>query len=64
MNLLIVGRGKTGSVVAEVARARRHHVRALSSAENAGCCALTPDALSAIDAVIDFTTPTAVVANA
>jgi 4-hydroxy-tetrahydrodipicolinate reductase len=64
MNLLILGRGKTGSIVAEVARARRHHVRVLSAAENAGCSALTPDALSAIDAVIDFTTPTAVVANA
>jgi 4-hydroxy-tetrahydrodipicolinate reductase len=64
MNLLILGRGKTGSIVAEVARARRHHVRALSAAENAGGSALTPDALSAIDAVIDFTAPTAVVANA
>src|ERR1035441_6106312 len=34
MNLLILGRGKTGSLVAEVARERRHHVRALSAAEN------------------------------
>ena len=64
MNLLILGRGKTGSLVAEVARARRHHVRVLSAAENPRASALTPDALSAIDVVIDFTTPAAVVANA
>jgi 4-hydroxy-tetrahydrodipicolinate reductase len=64
MNLLILGRGKTGSLVAEVARARRHHVRVLSAAENTGACALTPAALSGIDVVIDFTTPGAAVANA
>jgi len=64
MNLLILGRGKTGSMVAEVAFSRRHHVRVLASAENAGGCALTPDALATTDAVIDFTTPTAAVANA
>jgi len=64
MNLLILGRGKTGAVVAEVARSRRHHVRVLSSIENAGAGALTSGALSAIDVVIDFTTPAAVVANA
>jgi 4-hydroxy-tetrahydrodipicolinate reductase len=64
MNLLVLGRGKTGSLVAEVARARRHHVRVLSAAENAGGSALTRDSLAAIDVVIDFTTPTAVVANA
>jgi 4-hydroxy-tetrahydrodipicolinate reductase len=64
MNLLILGRGKTGSLVAEVARSRRHHVRVLSAAENAGASALTPDSLAAIDVVIDFTTPAAAVANA
>ena len=64
MNLLILGRGKTGSMVAEIAFSRRHHVRVLSSAENAGASALTPDALATTDAVIDFTTPAAVVANA
>jgi 4-hydroxy-tetrahydrodipicolinate reductase len=64
MNLLILGRGRTGSLVAEVARARRHHVRVLSAAENVGASALTPDVLAAIDAVIDFTTPAATVANA
>jgi len=64
MNLLILGRGKTGSLVAEVAHARRHHVRTLHSHENADASALTPAFLTPIDAVIDFTTPTAVVANA
>jgi len=63
MNLLVLGRGKTGSLVAEVARSRRHHVRVLFAAENAGGSALTPDALAATDVVIDFTTPSAVVAN-
>ncbi|MGB9073194.1 MAG: 4-hydroxy-tetrahydrodipicolinate reductase [Terriglobales bacterium] len=64
MNLLILGRGKTGSLVAEVARERRHHVRALDENENANACALTPDFLAPTDVVIDFTTPSAVVANA
>jgi 4-hydroxy-tetrahydrodipicolinate reductase len=63
MNLVILGRGKTGSLVAEVARSRRHHVRVLFAAENAGASALTPDSLAATDVVIDFTTPAAVVAN-
>ncbi len=63
MNLLILGRGKTGSMVAEVARSRRHHVRVLSATENAGASALTPDTLAPVDAVIDFTSPAAVVAN-
>lgn len=64
MNLLILGRGKTGSLVAEVARSRRHHVRVLCAAENVDCSALTPESLAAIDMVIDFTTPAAAVANA
>ena len=64
MNLLVLGQGKTGALVAEVARARRHHVRVLSAAENAGARALTPDSLAAVDVAIDFTTPAAAVANA
>jgi 4-hydroxy-tetrahydrodipicolinate reductase len=63
MNLLILGRGKTGSLVAEVAHSRRHHVQVLFAAENADASALTPDSLAATDVVIDFTTPAAVVAN-
>jgi 4-hydroxy-tetrahydrodipicolinate reductase len=64
MNLLILGCGKTGSLVAEVARERRHHVRTLDVDENADARALTPAFLSPFDVAIDFTTPAAVVANA
>jgi len=51
-------------MVAEVALERRHHVRVLSAADNAGACALTPDALASTNVVIDFTAPAAVIANA
>jgi 4-hydroxy-tetrahydrodipicolinate reductase len=64
MNLLILGRGKTGSLVAEVAHARRHHVRVLCASENANANALTAEYLADINAVIDFTAPAAVIANA
>ncbi len=64
MNLLILGCGKTGSLVAEVARERRHHVRTLDVDENANASALTPAFLAPFDVAIDFTTPSAVVANA
>jgi len=63
MNLLILGRGKTGSLVAEVARERHHHIQIAGAKENADCAALTPENLRTIDAVIDFTTPHAVLAN-
>jgi 4-hydroxy-tetrahydrodipicolinate reductase len=63
MRLLILGRGKTGSLVAEVARTRRHHVKVVGARENNACNALTLEALAEIDLVIDFTTPTAVLAN-
>jgi len=64
MNLLILGRGKTGSVVAEVARERRHNVRTLDVDENANASALTPAFLTPFDVAIDFTTPSAVIGNA
>lgn len=63
MNLLVLGKGKTGALVAEVAQERGHRVRALSSADNAGGKALTWDALAGVDVVIDFTTPHAVLEN-
>lgn len=63
MNFLILGCGKTGSLVAEVARERRHRVQTLRGAENANACALTPDFLAPFNGVIDFTTPAAVVPN-
>ena len=63
MNLLSLGRGKTGSLVAQVARERGHDVTQLGSADNAGAASLTADRLARIDAVVDFTTPPAVLAN-
>jgi len=63
VNLLLLGRGKTGSLVAEVARLRGHEIRVAGAAENAGCAALTAEKLGDVDAVIDFTAPGCVVAN-
>jgi len=63
MNLLLLGRGKTGSLVAEVATHRGHEVRVLEAEENPGGSALTLDLLRVIDVVIDFTTPEAVLPN-
>ena len=63
MNLLILGRGKTGSLVAEVASERKHQIRIAGSKENDACAALTPEKLHNIDAVIDFTAPHCVLAN-
>jgi len=63
MRLLILGRGKTGSLVAEVARERQHQIRIAGGVENAGCAALTAEKLLDIDVVIDFTAPHCVLAN-
>ncbi len=63
MKLLILGRGKTGSLVAEAARQRGHNVQVAGAAENAGCAGLTPDKLRDIDVVIDFTAPSCVVGH-
>ncbi len=63
MNLLILGRGKTGTLVAEVARERKHHIQIAGAKENDACAALTPEKLRDLDVVIDFTTPDCVIAN-
>jgi len=63
MNLLLLGRGKTGSLVAEVAAERKHIVRVVGANENPVCAALTPNTLHAFDAAIDFTTPHTVIAH-
>jgi 4-hydroxy-tetrahydrodipicolinate reductase len=63
MILLILGRGKTGSIVAEVARERGHSVRVIGEEENRDASALTAPLLAQMDAVIDFTTPQAVIPN-
>jgi 4-hydroxy-tetrahydrodipicolinate reductase len=63
VNLLILGRGKTGSLVAEVARDRGHGVTLLGAVENPHASALTKEKLHEVDVVIDFTTPQAVLGN-
>jgi 4-hydroxy-tetrahydrodipicolinate reductase len=63
MHVLILGRGKTGSAVAEVAREHRHIVTVAGATENAEGSALTPEKLQGVDTVIDFTTPHCVLQN-
>jgi 4-hydroxy-tetrahydrodipicolinate reductase len=63
MNILILGRGKTGALVAEVARQRKHEVVAAGAGENAGGAALAPEKLRSTDVVIDFTSPDAALLN-
>ncbi|HUD66795.1 MAG TPA: 4-hydroxy-tetrahydrodipicolinate reductase [Candidatus Sulfotelmatobacter sp.] len=63
MRLLILGRGKTGSLVAEVAAERKHHIEVVGAKENAAGAALTDQKLGDIDAVIDFTAPNCVIAH-
>lgn len=63
MNILVLGKGKTGALVAEIARERGHEVRAAGATDNVGGKALTRDALANVDVVIDFTTPHAILEN-
>jgi 4-hydroxy-tetrahydrodipicolinate reductase len=63
MNLLVLGRGKTGSQVAEVAVERKHHLQVATSKENLNAAALTPEKLRGIEVVIDFTAPHCILAN-
>ncbi len=63
MIFLVLGRGKTGQVVADVAHQRGHSVRVIGEEENANASALTGPMLAQFDAVIDFTTPQAVIPN-
>ena len=63
MLILVLGKGKTGSLVAEVARERGHSVRSLDIEENLHAAALTAPNLAGVDVVIDFTAPEAAVEN-
>jgi 4-hydroxy-tetrahydrodipicolinate reductase len=63
MLILVLGKGKTGSLVAHVARERGHGVRALDILENEHASALTAPALAGVDVVIDFTSPEAALEN-
>jgi 4-hydroxy-tetrahydrodipicolinate reductase len=63
MQFLVLGKGKTGSLVAEVAHERGHIVRVLDIDENQHASGLTAAGLAGVDAVIDFTAPQAALEN-
>jgi 4-hydroxy-tetrahydrodipicolinate reductase len=63
LNLLVMGKGKTGSLVAEVARERGHFVHSIEAEDNPDAAWLTLENLRDFDAVIDFTEPHAVLPN-
>ncbi|HTX74699.1 MAG TPA: 4-hydroxy-tetrahydrodipicolinate reductase [Terracidiphilus sp.] len=63
MLFLVLGKGKTGSLVADVARQRGHGVRVLDLQENRGASALTAPTLAGVDVVIDFTNAESAVEN-
>jgi 4-hydroxy-tetrahydrodipicolinate reductase len=63
VKVLVLGRGKTGALVAEVAKERGHEVRSLASEENQDGRGLTDELIRQIDVAIDFTTPYAVIPN-
>jgi 4-hydroxy-tetrahydrodipicolinate reductase len=63
MRILVLGQGKTGKLVAEVAAERGHSVHVLDELENTHATALTPPFVAGFDVVIDFTTPEAVLQN-
>ena len=63
MRLLVLGHGKTGKLVADVAAEHGHGVHVLDAKENRDASALTPPFVAGFDVVIDFTTPDAVLQN-
>ena len=63
MRVLVLGHGKTGKLVSEVAHERGHSVHVLDAKENPGAAALTHPFVAGFDVVIDFTTPEAAVQN-
>lgn len=63
MNILVLGKGKTGSLVADIAGQRGHNVSSVDEFDNVDGAALTPEKLRGIDVAIDFTAPSAVMSN-
>lgn len=63
MRILVLGHGKTGKLVAEVAHERGHGVHVLDAKENPDAMSLTPAFVAGFDVIIDFTTPDAVIQN-
>jgi 4-hydroxy-tetrahydrodipicolinate reductase len=63
VKVLLLGHGKTGALVADIARQRGHSVRSLRSQDNQDGRGLTLELLQQSDVVIDFTTPHAAIPN-
>lgn len=63
MRMLVLGHGKTGKIVAEVAAEHGHSVHVLDAKENKEAAALTAPFVAGFDVIIDFTTPEAAVQN-
>lgn len=63
MKIVLLGAGKTGALVAELATMRGHTVEIIEVHENPKGKALTRSRLKGVDAVIDFTTPDSVMSN-
>ena len=63
MRVLVLGHGKTGKLVAQVAAERGHGVHVLDAKENKEAAALTGPFVAGFDVIIDFTTPEAAVQN-
>jgi len=63
LHIVVLGHGKTGSLVAEVARERGHQVQSVTSSQNRDAAWLKPENLRDVDVVIDFTTPHVILAN-
>lgn len=64
MNIAIVGAGRMGRAVAELAAGAGHVVKTVvGGAENAGGAALTPERMAGVDVAVEFTRPDAVVGN-
>jgi 4-hydroxy-tetrahydrodipicolinate reductase len=63
MRVLVLGHGKTGKLVAEIAAEHGHSVHVLDAKENREAAALTAPFVAGFDVVIDFTTPEAAVQN-
>jgi 4-hydroxy-tetrahydrodipicolinate reductase len=63
MRILVLGVGKTGKLVADVAAEHGHSVHVLDAKENKNAAALTAPFVAGFDVTIDFTTPEAVISN-
>jgi len=63
MRVLVLGQGKTGKLVAEIANEHGHSVHVLDAKENPDARALTHPFVAGFDVIIDFTTPEAAVQN-